>query len=168
MNQSTYPKFIMMLALLLIINAALVACGRRPLPEQGAAPSDGGPTATPATAATPLSAQFKQPTTIIEEEAIKEEKEEAEEASTPEVDLSRGERTYTNKGCGECHGPQGEGVEGKGSPLAGTELTEAEFTDILRTGGKGELGNEHLYGTQAISPSGMEALYAYVKSFPGQ
>lgn len=170
MNQSTYPKFIMMLALLLMINAVLVACGRRPLPEQGAAPGDGGPTATPATAATPLAAQFKQPTTIIEEAAKeeKEEKEEAEEAPTPEVDLSRGERTYTNKGCGECHGLQGEGVESKGSPLAGIELTETEFTDILRTGGKGELGNEHLYGTQAISPSGMEALYAYVKSFSGQ
>lgn len=167
MNQSTYPKFIMTLALLLIINAALVACGRRPLPEQGAAPVEGRPTATLVAAATPLSAQFKQPTLVAP-------KEEEKVANTPTpsptvgVDLSRGERVYASKGCGECHGLQGEGVEGKGNPLAGTDLTEAEFTDILRTGGKGELGNEHLYGPQAISPSGMEALYAYVKSFSRQ
>ena len=128
-----------------------------------------GPTPTSTLAPTPLQFEFKQPTTIIEEN--EEEKGEAEEEATstpeptPEVDLSRGERIYGNKGCGECHGEQLKGVADKGEKLTGSPLTEAEFTDILRTGGQGELGNDHLYGPQAISPSGMEALYAYVKSF---
>ena len=57
-----------------------------------------------------------------------------------------------------------EGLPDKGSALAGTELTEAEFKDVLRTGGHGELGNEHLYGTSAISESGIGALYVYLQS----
>jgi mono/diheme cytochrome c family protein len=113
-------------------------------------------------AVTPISTHvFAQPTTLIKESA-------SEATPTPEAaaaDLSRGERTYTSKGCADCHGAQGEGVDGKGSVLAGTTLTEDEFTDLLRTGGEGALGNDHLYGPQAISPSGMKNLYAYVKSF---
>ena len=140
---------------LIFIGLLLAACGGS---------DSSGPTPTSAEAPTPLKAEFKQPTTIIQED---EEEEVTEEAatSTPGVDLSRGERTYTNRECGACHGAQGEGVADKGGPLAGTELSETEFTDILRTGGQGELGNDHLYGTQAISPSGMEFLYAYIKSF---
>lgn len=130
----------------------LLACGQ-------SQPSSAEPTKD-LLAATPLTTHvFKQPTTIIKEAA-------AEKVETPEAaaaDLSRGERSYTSKACGDCHGVKGEGVEGKGKALAGTTLTEQEFTDVLRTGGS--IGNSHLYGTQAISPSGMEALYAFVKSF---
>ena len=130
----------------------LFACGR-------SQPSSAEPTKD-LLAATPLTTHvFKQPTTIIKEAA-------AEKVETPEVaaaDLARGERSYTAKKCGDCHGAKGEGVEGKGKALAGISLSEEEFTDILRTGGG--LGNSHLYGVQAISPSGMEALYAFVKSF---
>jgi mono/diheme cytochrome c family protein len=140
------------------ISLGLAACG------QGSSTS-GEPTLD-RLAATPLPAlNFKQPTTMIQADAPA-----ATEASvatlTPDADLTRGEGVYTNKECGSCHGSKGEGVEGKGKAVAGTPLTEEEFTDILRTGGKGLLGNAHLYGPQAISPSGMKTLYAYIKSFP--
>lgn len=87
-----------------------------------------------------------------------------ESLTTPTADasLSRGETVYTNRKCGDCHGPAGQGVEGKGNPLAGTELTFQKFEDILRTGGNGSLGPDHLYGPSAISPSGMTNLYAFV------
>ena len=140
------------LLIILGLPLLLIACGQ-------SQPSSAEPTKD-LLAATPLTTHvFKQPTTIIKEVA-------AEKVETPEVaaeDLARGERSYTARKCGDCHGAKGEGVEGKGKALAGTNLAEEEFTDILRTGGG--LGNSHIYGTQAISPSGMEALYAFVKSF---
>lgn len=74
-----------------------------------------------------------------------------------------GKTVYTNK-CASCHGANGEGVEGKGKGVAAWTMTAAEFEDILRTGGKGKLGNEHLYGPSQISPSGMTNLYAFVRT----
>lgn len=142
------------LLIILVLPLLLFACGRS---QAGSAQ----PTAD-LLAVTPLTTHvFKQPTTLIKEAAAEAEKVETPEAAP--ADLARGERSYTTKMCGDCHGAKGEGVEGKGKALAGTTLTEAEFTDVLRTGGG--LGNSHIYGPQAISPSGMEALYAYVKSF---
>ena len=139
---------------IVLIPLLLFACGQ-------SQPSSAEPTKD-LLAVTPLTTHvFKQPTTIIKETDT--EKVETPEPEAPAADLSRGERSYTSKQCGDCHGAKGEGVEGKGKALAGISLTEEEFTDILRTGGG--LGNSHLYGTQAISPSGMEALYAFVKSF---
>ena len=142
------------LLIVLTLPLLLFACGRSQ------------PASTPDTSfldATPLSTHvFKQPTTIIKEAAAKE-------TNTPEpaqsADLARGERSYTAKGCADCHGAKGAGVEGKGKKLAGITLSEQEFEDVLRTGGQGKLGNSHLFGVQAISPSGMKVLYAYVKSF---
>jgi mono/diheme cytochrome c family protein len=139
---------------IICLGFALVGCGRR---------EPAGPTPTPQPTVTPLSATFKQPTSIIKAEA---EKAEATPTPTVGTDLSRGQKLYTDKGCAECHGPQGEGVEGQGSALGGTALGEGEFETILRTGGQGQLGNNHLYGTQAISPSGMAALYAFIASLP--
>ncbi len=136
---------------------ALLACGRRQeLPAE---------TKTPAFAltVTPLpTVAFEQPTTIITVAAT------ATVAPQETVDLERGKRLYESKGCASCHGAQGEGVAGKAKGLAGTSLTEQEFTDILRTGGLGKLGNEHIFGPQAISPSGVKAIYAYIRSLPKQ
>jgi mono/diheme cytochrome c family protein len=74
-----------------------------------------------------------------------------------------GKTVYDNK-CASCHGAQGEGVEGKGKGVAGWTMAAADFEDILRTGGKGRLGNEHLYGPSQISPSGVSNLYAFVRT----
>ena len=82
--------------------------------------------------------------------------------------LERGAGIYLNRKCGECHGAQGEGVADKGSALAGTPLALQEFETILRTGGNGELGPDHLYGQSAISPGGMKVLHAWLQSLPGQ
>lgn len=138
----------------ILILLLLPTCGRR----QEAPPAAESPTAP--LAVTPLKAKFEQPTTMITVVATK--------TPTPEqvVDLERGRRLYESKGCAGCHGAQGEGVAGKAKGLAGTPLTEQEFTDILRTGGSGKLGSEHIFGPQVISPSGVKALYAYIQSLP--
>jgi len=132
----------------------LPTCGRRQEPS----PVTESPTVS--LAVTPLKAKFEQPTTMITVVATK--------TPTPEqaVDLERGKRLYESKGCAGCHGAQGEGIAGKAKGLAGTSLTEQEFTDILRTGGSGKLGSEHIFGPQTISPSGVKALYAYIQSLP--
>ncbi len=142
---------------LVLMSVMLLACGRRQ-----EAPAETKTPARPPTV-TPLpTVVFEQPTTIITVAAT------ATPVPAETVDLERGRRLYESKGCAGCHGAQGEGVASKAKGLAGTQLTEQEFTDILRTGGAGKLGNEHLYGMQAISPSGMKALYAYIKSFPAR
>jgi mono/diheme cytochrome c family protein len=152
-------KFCARLLLVIMVFASVIlsACGpSSALPDESTADR---------LAASPLpTLNFKQPTSMIEQSSPEAQGEAT--AAPPQANLSQGERVYNNKKCGDCHGAQGEGVADKANGLAGTLLTEAEFTDILRTGAKGKLGNDHLYGTQAISPSGLAALYAYIKSLP--
>ncbi|HXF62274.1 MAG TPA: c-type cytochrome [Caldilineaceae bacterium] len=115
-------------------------------------------------------ARFAMPTTMITVAprvavtATAEATATSEPQAGPTVDLARGERLYNDRGCAECHGPAGEGVEGKGAAIAGTALSEDEFTDLMRTGGG--IGPDHLYGPSAISPSGMTALHAWLQSLP--
>lgn len=78
------------------------------------------------------------------------------------VNLEVGIRAYEKNKCADCHGAKGEGVEGQGKAIAGTTLSFADFDKVLRTGGG--LGNSHIFGRSAVSPTGMEALYAYVQS----
>ena len=142
---------------LALIVFVIVACG-------GAA-EDAAPAATSQPVATMPPARF----TAVAEQSASENTNVAPKADTlvtPTADasLSRGELVYTNKKCGECHGEQGEGVADKGNALAGTTLDFQRFEDILRTGDNGVLGNDHLYGPSAISPSGMTNLYAFVTS----
>jgi len=82
--------------------------------------------------------------------------------SAASADLTRAENTYTKNKCGDCHGAKGEGVADKGKAIAGTALSLNDFDVLLRTGGG--LGNTHIFGRSAVSPSGMEALYGYVQS----
>lgn len=74
-------------------------------------------------------------------------------------DLALGERVYTNR-CAECHGAQAEG--GSAAALAGLGMDEAAFTDLIRTGG--DIGNEHLFGTRAVSENGLAAMYAWLQA----
>jgi mono/diheme cytochrome c family protein len=113
-------------------------------------------------ATAPATHVWEQPTSIIE---VKETPAETPTAASAEDKLiARGQSSFEKLECAKCHGETGEGLPDKGAKLAGTELTEAEFKDILRTGDKGRLGNEHLYGTSAISESGIGALYLYLQS----
>lgn len=95
----------------------------------------------------------------------------AEDASTDEsaaVDdelLTRGENAY-NRHCTECHGADGTGVEGEGDSLVGISLSESELSTLLRTGG--DLGPEHLFGPQKISPGSLEALYVYLQALSAE
>lgn len=74
-------------------------------------------------------------------------------------DLALGERVYGNH-CAECHGENGTGASA--ASVIGLELEAGAFEDLLRTGG--DLGPDHLFGTQKVSPGGLEALYAYISS----
>lgn len=82
------------------------------------------------------------------------------------AEQARGLELYTTRKCGDCHGAAAEGVDGQGPPIAGTALTLDEFTDLLRTGG--EIGPDHLYGPMMISPSGVNAIHAWLQSFPAE
>jgi len=82
-------------------------------------------------------------------------------------DLARGNRSYVKNKCADCHGAKGEVVAGKTTKaIGGTTLAADQFDQFLRTGGG--LGNDHIFGPATISPGGMAALYAYVKSLPGK
>lgn len=76
--------------------------------------------------------------------------------------LDRGKQIYERRNCASCHGANGEGVEGKGKALVGNVSDKTAFDNFLRTGGT--IGNDHLFGANQISPTGMEALYAFVAS----
>lgn len=161
--------------LLLAVAAAialLAGCGgERPGDASGGAASGGGNNG--AAEPTPLTARFAQPTTIISITTSSAVTSTAVVTGTPEPavapeDLERGAKLYASKGCADCHGAQGEGVADKGSAVAGIQLDEEQFVDVMRTGGKGELGNDHIYGPNAISPGGLSAMYAWIKSLPAQ
>ncbi|MCB0113494.1 MAG: cytochrome c [Caldilineaceae bacterium] len=82
---------------------------------------------------------------------------------TEGVDLTRGKTIYDRR-CAECHGPEGEGVADKGNALTGMTLDATAFGDVVRTAKSGELGTEHIFGPSAVSPSGLDVLFAFVQS----
>lgn len=155
------------LVLLVVLSLSFVACR-----AQGGGATASVTTSTPGAtaestritdASPPATHVWKQPTTIIKTHDTP-----AAATATPafadEEMIARGKGIYERRECGQCHGDNAEGVPDKGSRLAGTSLTEAEFKDVLRTGGKGKLGNEHLYGITAISEAGISAVYAFLQS----
>jgi mono/diheme cytochrome c family protein len=137
-----------LLALILLLLTVLAGCG-------GA--SGNAPKPTVVGIPTPQGA-FAQATTVITPPAAA-----ATIQPAGSGDPVAGKTVYDNK-CASCHGAAGEGVAGKGKGVASWTMPAAEFDDILRTGAKGKLGNEHLYGLSQISPSGMENLFAFVRS----
>lgn len=149
--------------------ALVTACGGGPSASTPAQPTPTRPSASfamPTTMITPTPAEAAptvQPTSAATAEAAAAS---AVAATVPTPDLARGQTVYVNRKCGDCHGEQGEGVPDKGSAIAGTVLSLQEFTEVLRTGGKGTLGNEHIFGAGAISPGGMTALHAWLQSLP--
>lgn len=92
----------------------------------------------------------------------------ADSAGAAPVDdeqLTRGANAYSRQ-CAECHGDDATGVDGQGSALVGLALTESELNSLLRTGG--DLGPEHLFGPQKISPGSLEALYLYLQTLAAE
>jgi mono/diheme cytochrome c family protein len=133
----------------LIFLLALAGCGGKGTPA---------PTTVPIP--TPKGV-FGQATTVITPEIA------TPTAAATGPDLALGQRVWDGK-CASCHGAKGEGVANKGKGIAEWKLTAQELEDLLRTGQKGKLGSEHLYGPSQISPAGIAGLYAYVQSLSGQ
>lgn len=133
--------------LLSTLMVALAACG--------GSRSAATPAATLAPISTPKGA-FAQATTVITPEA-------AATSPAAATDLAMGQRVWDGK-CASCHGAKGEGVADKGKGIAEWTFTEAEMEDLLRTGAKGKLGNEHLFGPSQISPGGIRNLYAFIET----
>jgi mono/diheme cytochrome c family protein len=150
-----------LISFLVVVALIFAACGGS---NSSSSASNGG---TPIPTPTQMSGSF---TAVGEQSVLTDTAELLETASVTEsassantnVDLSVGERSYTKNKCGDCHGAKGEGVADKGNAIAATSLSLEEFDKVLRTGGG--LGNSHIFGRSAVSPSGMEALYAYVQS----
>ena len=154
------------LPLLVVLGLSLASFGTAGEPETGPAtdvtsePTKEVELITDATA--PATHVWEQPTSVIKVRDTPAET--ATPVSADDKLIARGQRSYEKLECAKCHGEKAEGLPDKGASLAGTELTEAEFKDDLRTGAKGELGNEHIYGTSAISESGITAVYAFLQS----
>jgi mono/diheme cytochrome c family protein len=75
--------------------------------------------------------------------------------------VAAGKGRYEALNCGSCHGADAKGTD-KGKALVPNKLTEDQFIDFLRTGGK--LGNNHLYSTNRLSDTGGKNLYLYIMS----
>jgi mono/diheme cytochrome c family protein len=149
----------------LVLILLLTACGGdAPAQQSEAAPASlrAAPTMPPARFTPVAQQQFvdRSPTVAA---ASTESEATPTLAAAAGPDLTRGATVYQNR-CASCHGEQGEGVADKGNALTNVELSSSEFDTLLRTGGSGRLGPDHLFGPNAISPSGMEALYAFVQS----
>lgn len=161
--QPTIPRWTTALRVtVLVAGVAIIAsCGGGPASDQPPPPTPTRPSAVfamPTTMITPTPAEAAPAATAETASTVA--------ATVPTPDLARGQTVYVNRKCGDCHGEQGEGVADKGSAIAGTTLSLQEFTEVLRTGGKGTLGNDHIFGTGAISPGGMTALHAWLQSLP--
>jgi mono/diheme cytochrome c family protein len=75
--------------------------------------------------------------------------------------IEAGKGRYVALECGSCHGDAGQGTD-KGPRIAGTKLSEDEFINVLRSGGK--LGNAHLFSTNRLSTTGGQNIYAFMLS----
>lgn len=160
MNEQTILKRLALLLTTCFCIVLLAACGGNDDESASSSAAEGSsPTKSslPAVATMPP-ARFAQPTSVIDKTKLQDETPQTNEGP----DLALGERIY-NKHCTECHGDDGQGVTDKGNSLTGTLAEEAEFDDLLRTAGQGTLGPTHQFGSNAISPSGMSALFAYTE-----
>lgn len=164
-----------LMVVLLMVALWLAACGGGASSQQQGAPSNSGqsvvvPTMPPARF-TPVPQQAAASvaltqTTANTQAAAVDASADAEQTAADDQILRRGATIFVNRKCYECHGEQGEGITDKGAALAGTSLTLSEFTTVLRTGKNGEIGPDHIYGPSAISPGGVETLYAWLRSLP--
>ena len=106
---------------------------------------------------------YVQPTAglLIATSALTEAATAVSTAALDPARVAQGQSRYAALACGSCHGDAGEGTP-KGSALAGTKLSQDQFIDVLRTGGK--MGNAHLYAVDRLSDPSGKNLYLYILS----
>jgi len=141
------------MALMGILVILLTGCG------SGAKPTPTTPQNTPSPFPT---YEYVAPTSVIAATAAATAA--ATTVSTQALDPERvalGKGRYEALDCGSCHGADAKGTS-KGKTLVPNKLTEAQFIDFLRSGGK--LGNEHLFSTNRLSETGGKNLYLYIAS----
>jgi mono/diheme cytochrome c family protein len=137
------------MCLLLLV---LAACGSK---------SSGPPSASPPTPSPFPTFEFVQPTPVgFAATDVAVANVSATQAFDPDL-VAAGKNRYDALDCGSCHGADAKGTS-KGKALIPTQLTQAQFIDFLRTGGK--LGNAHLYSTNRLSDTGSKNLYLYIQS----
>ncbi len=144
-------RFSLTLAGMLIL--MLTACGSRGTPA---------PTVAQATPTLFPTYNFVQPTEapVVVTVAAATETASSTQALDPDR-IALGKGRYEALSCGSCHGADAKGTD-KGKALVPNKLTEDQFIDFLRTGGK--LGNDHLYSTNRLSDTGGKNLYLYILS----
>jgi mono/diheme cytochrome c family protein len=151
----------------LIILVTLVSCSPQQQQSQ-----QGNASPTPESAETATTFQFPTYAYVTRTEAPQvataaavtaiAATERASGGSLDPVAVERGKGRYEALECATCHGANGEGIEGKGSSLIGTTLSEEDFISFLRSGGT--IGISHQYATNRLSTSGGENLYQYILS----
>ncbi len=166
-------KIAIIAIVLIIVGLVLLGCGGRNAPssesDEATNNSSSAPDAAPGIATMPA-ARFTSvgqqsvagQQSVTETTAVSATVAASETVQTSAPDLARGALAYEKNKCADCHGAQGEGVTDQGNAIASTGLTLSEFENKLRTGGG--LGNSHIFGPSAVSPSGMAILYQYVQS----
>lgn len=141
------------LAVALLLLVLLAGCGRSAEDTSTPMPAANDQNRVP----TMPAARFNQPTPSTD---LKAASEADKQADTDEPDIATGALIYSNR-CAECHGEEAMGTD-QAASLIGLTLSEAEFTDLIRTGG--ELGTDHLFGSTKISPEGLQSVYVYLTS----
>lgn len=141
------------LAVALLLLVLLAGCGRSAEDTSTPMPAANDQNRVP----TMPAARFNQPTPSTD---LKAASEADKQADTDEPDIATGALIYSNR-CAECHGEEAMGTD-QAASLVGLTLSEAEFNDLIRTGG--ELGTDHLFGSTKISPEGLQSVYVYLTS----
>lgn len=147
-HQNLYPYLAILFAALV-----LTGCGG----ARQVAPT--APQATPSPFPT---YNFVPPTQALNlgTEAVGTQSASGAQAIDPEL-VKLGKGRYDALDCGSCHGADAKGTD-KGKALVPNKLTQDQFIDFLRSGGK--LGNAHLYSTNRLSETGGKNLYLYIVS----
>ncbi|MCC7446826.1 MAG: cytochrome c [Anaerolineae bacterium] len=141
------------LTLIGVLILIVTACGSKSAPT---------PTTEEATLTPFPTYNFVQPTAVpfAVTSAATVQADTSTQALDPEK-VALGKGRYEALNCGSCHGVDAKGTD-KGKALVPNTLTEDQFIDFLRSGGK--LGNDHLYSTNRLSDTGSRNLYLYIVS----
>jgi len=82
--------------------------------------------------------------------------------TAPAGDAKAGKRLYTNYGCYQCHGYEGQGAPTTGPRLAPDPIPFAAFVGYLR-GPRGEMPP---YTAKVVSDQELADIYAFLQSLP--